>query len=119
MRYIFLLLLSSAMFCNRKPFVNSKIKIEKLADDCKNQQAYFRMVSGFAGERYEFEKCLPDDFKREDMTSYRRGDTVVLRFPLTTGKTVLYKLTVDIDSYPKYGVVVVDDDIYMVIPTKD
>jgi hypothetical protein len=110
----------SLFSCNRKPFVNAKLKTEKLAADCKNQESYFRMVSGFAGERYEFEKCLPEDFKPEQMTSLRRGDTVVLNFvKVTGGKNDLYKVTVDVDSYPKYNFVTVDDETFIVIPTKD
>jgi hypothetical protein len=106
--------------CNRKPFVTAKIKFEKLADDCRNQQNYFRMVSGFAGERYEFEKCLPSTFAKDQMSSVRKGDTVVLNFVRQTGgENALFKVTVDIDSYPKYNFVTVDDETFMVIPTKD
>lgn len=119
MRYIFLLFLSSTMFCNRKPFINSKLKFEKIADDCKNQQGYFRMVSGFAGERYEFEKCLPEGFAKEQMIAARQGDSVVLQFPKATGKSVLFKITVDIDSYPKYNFVTVDGETYIVMSSKD
>jgi hypothetical protein len=107
------------MFCNRKPFVNSKLKFEKIADDCKNQQGYFRMVSGFAGERYEFEKCLPENFSKEQMSTLRQGDSVVLKFARGAGKNVLYKITVDIDSYPKYNFVTVDGETYIVMSSKD
>jgi hypothetical protein len=106
--------------CNRKPFVNAKLKFEKLSDDCKSSnQNYFRMVSGFAGERYEFEKCLPESFSKEQMTTSRQGDTVVIKFAASGGKNVLYKMTVDIDSYPKYNFVTVDEDTFIVIPSKD
>src|SRR5205085_9716440 len=98
---IFWLLTVIAFSCNRKPFVTAKVKSEKLANSCNNQQDYFRMVSGFAGERYEFEKCLPDNFSKDQMSSLRKGDTVVLNFVKATGvNNVLYKITVDIDSYP-------------------
>jgi hypothetical protein len=117
---MFLLVVAVFVGCDRKPFVEAKIKSEKLSDDCSNLKNYFRMVSGFAGERYEFEKCLPEDFRKEQMSSVRRGDTVVLNFVRSTGgKNVLYKLTVDIDSYPKYNFITVDDETYSVVPTKD
>ena len=106
--------------CNRKPFVNTKLKFEKIADDCKGQENYFRMVSGFAGERYEFDKCLPETFAKDQMTSLRKGDTVVLNFVKSNGgRNVLYKITVDVDSYPKYNFVTVDGETFMVIPSKD
>ena len=40
----------------------------------------------FSGEfkfwrgRYEFEKCLPADFNKDNVTSERKGDTVVVNF---------------------------------------
>jgi len=118
---IILILIFAGFFsCNRKPFVNAKLKFEKLSDNCSSSnQNYFRMVSGFAGERYEFEKCLPESFTKEQMTASRQGDTVVIKFTASGGKNVLYKMTVDIDSYPKYNFVTVDGDTFMVIPTKD
>ena len=117
---IFLLTGMIILSCNRKPFVDSKLKFEKIAEDCKNQQNYFRMVSGFAGERYEFDKCLPDNFSKDQMSALRKGDTVVLNFVKTTGgKNALFKVTVDIDSYPKYNFVTVDNETFIVIPTRD
>src|SRR5215831_18375349 len=112
MNKIFFLLLAGLIFfnCNRKPFVNAKLKFEKVSDDCKNQQNYFRMVSNFAGERYEFEKCLQENFSKEQMTTSRQGDTVVIRFSKSSGKNVVFKMTVDIDSYPKYNFVTVDNE---------
>ena len=77
------------------------------------------MVSGFAGERYEFEKCLSEGFTKEQMSAARQGDSVVLQFPKPAGKSVLYKITVDIDSYPKYNFVTVDGETYIVMSSKD
>jgi hypothetical protein len=67
--------------CNRKPFVNHKLKFEKVADDCRELQTYFRLNSNFGGERYEFEKCLPANFNEDQLKSERKGDTVVVSFP--------------------------------------
>jgi hypothetical protein len=116
---LILIFVTGFFSCNRKPFVNAKLKFEKLSDNCSNQQNYFKMVSGFAGERYEFEKCLPDNFSKEQMTATRQGDTVVIRFARSGAKNVLFKMTVDIDSYPKYNFVTVDGETFIVISTKD
>jgi len=106
--------------CERKPFVEHKLKFEKVADDCNEKQSYFRMNSNFGGERYEFEKCLPGDFKDEQLVSERKGDTVLVSFkndaPGPTGK--VYHITLDIDSYPAYHFVTIDGDTYSISATE-
>ena len=113
-----LLLLISAyiMSCERKPFVEHKLKFEKVSDDCKEQQSYFRMNSNFGGERFEFEKCLPADFSDEQLTSERQGDTVLVSFKKgSTGQAnKVYHITLDIDSYPIYHFVTIDGDTYSI-----
>jgi len=109
----------SIFSCNRKPFVKAKLKFEKIADNCNSPKNYFHVEEGFAGERYEFERCLPESFTKDQMTATRQGDTVVINFSRPAGKNVLYKMTVDIDSYPKYRFVTVDGETFMVILTKD
>lgn len=96
------------------------MKFEKVADDCKDQQTYFRMNSNFGGERYEFEKCLPEDFSKDKMHSERKGDTVVISFPIISPETknVVYHITLDIDSYPKYNFLKIDNDTYTIIPSE-
>lgn len=105
--------------CDRKPYVEHKLKFEKVADDCKDQQSYFRMVSNFGGERYEFEKCLPADFSKEQLVSERKGDTVLISFknkPAGGGK--VFHLTLDIDSYPRYHFLTIEDDTYSIVSTE-
>ena len=106
--------------CSRKPYVEHKVKFEKVADDCKEQQSYFRMNSNFGGERYEFEKCLPADFSEDQLSSERRGDTVVVSFKTASAKTgnKVYHITLDIDSYPKYQVLTIDKDSYTITPAE-
>jgi len=106
--------------CDRKPFVEHKLKFEKVADDCKEQQSYFRMNSNFGGERYEFEKCLPADFNDEQLTTERRGDTVLVNFKnASTDQTnKVYHITLDIDSYPNYHFVTIDGDTYSISATE-
>jgi len=116
---VLLLAVITITACNRKPFVNHKLKFEKISDDCKNLNPYFRMVSNFAGERYEFEKCLPENFSKEQMKTSRQGDTVLIQFESRTAKQVLYKMTVDIDSYPKYNFITIDGETYIVMSSKD
>jgi hypothetical protein len=113
---IFLLLTHLTFSCNRKPFVTHKLKFEKISDNCENLKPAFRMVSNVAGERYEFEKCLDANFTKEMMKVSRQGDTVLVRFPKTGGRTVLDKITLDIDSYPRYNFITIDDETFNVIP---
>lgn len=111
----FLLLIIVMIACNRKPFVNHKLKLDKVSEDCREQQSYFRSISNIAGERYEFEKCLPFDFSKDNLKTERRGDTVVVNFDKTAagGRPVVYKVTLDIDSYPIYKFLTIDDQTFM------
>jgi hypothetical protein len=117
-----ILFLSAAMVvaCNRGPFVEHELKFEKVADDCSKRQSYFRLNSNFGGERYEFEECLPADFNKDQLVSERRGDTVVISFrSLSAGqKTVVYHITLDIDSYPRYNFLTVGDNTYTIAPSQ-
>jgi len=110
---IFMLLL--VISCNRKPFVTHKLKFEKISDNCENLKPSFRMVSNVAGERYEFEKCLGANFTKDMMKVARQGDTVLVQFPKATGQTILDKITLDIDSYPRYNFITIDDETFNVI----
>jgi len=115
-----LLALLLVVACDRKPFVEHKLQFEKLTDDCANLKPYFRMVSNFGGERFEFEKCLPDNFSKDNLKSSRQGDTVVVTFDKVAGaKPALFKLTLDIDSYPKYSAITIDGETYMVVQAQN
>lgn len=103
--------------CNRTPFVRHKLKFEKISDNCENLKPSFRMVSNVAGERYEFEKCLNANFSKDMMKVSRQGDTVLVRFPKATSQKVLDKITLDIDSYPRYNFITIDDETFNVIPS--
>jgi hypothetical protein len=115
-KFVIFLLLFTAVACNRKPFVEHKLKFEKVADDCSERQSYFRLNSNFGGERYEFEKCLAADFSATDMSSERKGDTVVVNFkqPSAARKNAVYHITLDIDSYPTYGFMTIDGETYTI-----
>jgi hypothetical protein len=109
-----------AIGCNRKPFVEHKVDFEKVATNCSEQQSYFRMSSNFGGERFEFEKCLGADFKKDQVTSSRQGDTVLVKFPQpAAGGNVVYHITLDIDSYPEYNYVTIGEDTYQIAHSKN
>jgi len=61
-----------------------------------------KMISNINGERYEFQYCLSDGFDGKNYTIERSGDSLLVKFPIATGKTALYKLTLDIDAKPAY-----------------
>jgi hypothetical protein len=113
------LLLSVLFFsCDRQPFVEHKIKSEKLNTTCANLSGSFKVTANFGGERFEFDKCLPSDFNEDDVTAMRKGDTVLINFPKANGKsTAGYKIILDIDSYPTYRVVTIDDESYNISVT--
>jgi hypothetical protein len=113
------ILLFVSVSCNRKAFVEHKLKFEKISDNCENLQPSFKVESNIAGERYEFEKCLDANFTKDMMKVSRQGDTVLIQFPKTAAHALLYKITVDIDSYPRYNFITVDDDTFIVTSSKD
>lgn len=102
--------------CDRQPYVELKADLKKKADDCTGMQPSFRLESNFGGERYVFQKCLPADYNKSSVISERHGDTVLVRFPVSAGASAsaLYQVTLDIDSYPKYSFVTIDEDTYLV-----
>jgi hypothetical protein len=116
-------ILAAALFivfsaCNRKPYAEHTIKLEKKADDCLALTPAFRLNSNFGGERYEFEKCLPADYDKSSVVSERHGDTVVVRFASqqATAQPALFQVTLDIDSYPHYAFLKIDEDVYTIAP---
>lgn len=118
-KIVFFLLLLFVVGCARKNYVEHKVKLEKVSDNCKDQQSYFRLNSNFGGERYEFEKCLPATFSDADVSSVRKGDTVVVNFKKSTGTAnVVYHVTLDIDSYPAYSYMHIDGETYTVSQAK-
>jgi hypothetical protein len=112
-------LLVTMVACKRSPYVEHKLEFEKVAGDCSEQQSYFRMNSNFGGERFEFEKCLPPDFTKDNVQSARKGDTVVISFPkAAAGKNAVYHITLDVDSYPHYNFITIDGDTYTIAPAE-
>ncbi len=106
--------------CNRQPYVEHKVSLEKKADDCIGIQPAFRLTSNFGGERYEFEKCLPAAYDKSMIVSERKGDTVVVHFklPERLQEPARYAVVMDIDSYPVYNFITIDGETYPIRPTE-
>jgi len=102
--------------CDRKPYVEQKLKLEKKSDGCVGIQPNFRMISNFGGERFEFEKCLPDGFEEKSLQTSRAGDTVLVSFGKPKTPANRYQVTLDIDSYPEYHFISIDGETYNIIP---
>jgi len=105
---LFIILLTG---CQTKPFVKHSLDFEKTADSCTNQVSAISMNSNLNGERFEFQSCLDTDFKKEQAMSYQPNDTtVMIKFERKNPKQALYKLTIDIDAYPRYSLLILDGD---------
>jgi len=122
---ISLLIVSLVIACKRKSYITHKLKFEKIADACTGEQPPIRMNSNINGERYEFNECLSADFTKEQMTIARKGDTLMVQFVRMDSpgeklkvnqKKSLYKMTLDIDAYPRYNFMTIDDNTFMVVP---
>lgn len=120
MKYIMGLILLAVMGCETKPFTKHELKFSKVKEDCQGMSAAFKMNSNLNGERYEFQRCLDEDFKAGQLESIRQGDTVVLKFNRTPGKKqAMYDLIVDVDSYPRYNFLTIDGETFTIIPTSN
>jgi len=113
--FIFIVILFA---CNRQPFVESKVELEEKGD-CKQVPATFRMTSNFGGERFEFEKCLASAYDSKSLTTSRSGDTVVVRFNSNAAPSKLFNVTLDIDSYPAYHFITVDQETFPITATDE
>lgn len=106
--------------CETKPFTKHELKFSRVKDDCQGMSAAFKMNSNLNGERYEFQRCLDEDFSASQLESIRQGDTVVLKFTRTPGKKqAMYDLIVDVDSYPRYNFLTIDGETFTIIPTSN
>ena len=104
--------------CKDQPYLHHKLKLEKIADNCAGSQQSFQMNSNINGERYEFNKCLPENFTKENVSYVRRGDTVVVHFENKPNvKQSEFHIILDIDTYPRYHFLTIDGDIFIIVPT--
>jgi hypothetical protein len=114
--FIFLALIG-AFSCDTKskPYLNHSIeKPEKIADDCSGYDPKINMVSNIIGERYEFQKCLHGNYEGEYKIA-RKADTVDVSFP-GGPPAALYKIVLNIDTYPRYNYLTIDGNTVRIIP---
>ncbi|MFN2457347.1 MAG: hypothetical protein ABR502_04015 [Chitinophagaceae bacterium] len=114
---IFLLLV--LVSCETKPYLKHKLQVDKVADNCKGEDSKFSMNSNLNGERYKFQKCLDANFDNDKIIVERQGDTVVVQFKSTTNNKTLYNLTLDIDTYPRYNFLTIENSTFHIIPAKN
>ncbi|RYY55340.1 MAG: hypothetical protein EOO09_10950 [Chitinophagaceae bacterium] len=105
--------------CNRGEYIEIKTSLSDTKEDCSTVSGRFKMTSNFGGERFEFEKCLPEGFDASKITTARQGDTVVVKFNAGTNAGTKNTVVIDIDSSPSYTFITVDNDTYMVTATRD
>src|SRR5688572_310236 len=113
---VFLISILAVGSCDRKPFVEYKFNYNKESDGCGNISPSFKMISNIGGERFEFSKCLPAPFDASSLDVKRAGDTVLVTFPVATpaAKMATYMITLDIDSYPRYHYITIDEETYSI-----
>ena len=117
MRYLsFILIVSIFVSCKTKPFTKHSMKFEKVSENCSGIDQKIKMNSNLNGERLEFQACLDADFQKAQLTSFRQGDTVVLKFDRTKSQQALYNIILDVDSYPRYYFLSIDGNTFPIIP---
>ncbi|MFI5133703.1 MAG: hypothetical protein ACHQEB_05175 [Chitinophagales bacterium] len=117
--FAFLFSISILTACKDQAYLHHKLKFEKVADNCSGGQQSFQMNSNINGERYEFNKCLSENFAKENVTYARQGDTVVVHFQNANPnvKQSEFHITLDIDTYPRYNFLTIDGDTFIIVPT--
>lgn len=116
---ILLLLMAFAISCKTKPHISFKLKADKVADGCNGISGAFRMESNFAGERFEWEACLPAGQEKDALKLERKGDTVVVHTLPPGTNPARYNITLDVDVYPAYHFITVGDNTYIIAAAKN
>jgi hypothetical protein len=114
---IFIPVLIGVVSCDSKPeaYLNHSIEKPEKIGDCSNYDPKYSMISNIIGERYEFQKCLQSNYNAK-YNIERKGDTVVVSFPKGNGPSALYKITLNIDTYPRYNFLTIDGNTVRIIP---
>jgi hypothetical protein len=94
------------------------VKADQVAGSCEAYNAGFKMVSNIVGERYEFQKCLHATYDGL-YTAETKGDTVEVQFAKAEGPQALYNITLDIDAWPRYHFLTIDETTFAIIPTQN
>lgn len=124
MSKIFICILMILVFtaCKNPPYLHHKLQLEKVADDCSALAQKFEMNSNINGERYEFNKCFPENFTKDNAIFSRQGDTVIVHFNSDSYrngnvKEAEFHIILDIDTYPRYNFLTIDGDTFIIVPT--
>lgn len=116
MRYLLFILCGGLLFSCSDSFINHKLDFEKKGV-CSDRPRTVKMLSNINGERYLFPVCMDEDFNGKGYTVERKGDSILVNFPKTTGKKqVSFDLVLDIDAKPRYGHIVLDGTDVTVVP---
>lgn len=112
---VFLFCLFLVSCSDTGPYLKHELEFKKMGDDCSGQSAKISINSNTIGQRFEFEECLDVDFSKEKMQVERKGDTVVVNFSRTNPKQSLYKMVLDINTYPRYNFLTIGDNTLQII----
>jgi len=113
---ICLLTLSLVTACKTKPYLEHKANIKIVANKCEGMDETVKMNSNINGERYEFYKCLNANFDESSLFIERRGDTISVKITTMPDNRALFKIILDIDTYPRYNFLEIDGNVMPVIP---
>lgn len=117
MKHILILICFCFLFSCSDSFINHELKFEKTGN-CTDQATPIRMTSNINGQRYEFTSCLDEGFDGKNYTVERKGDSIIIGFPKTTGSNKQeFKLVLDIDAKPRYGHIILDERELSIIPS--
>lgn len=118
MRYAATIICCSLLFSCSDSFINHELKFEK-AGSCTGIPQPVKMISNINGERYEFVSCMDDGFDGKNYKVERKGDSILVSFPVTTGKQhAQYKLILDIDAKPSYHHIILDGQELSIVPSE-
>ncbi len=103
--------------CESGPYVKHTLAVEKKGS-CSQSVPNSTMTSNINGERFEFYYCLPDNFTEKDFTIRRSGDSLITNLSdIKMGdKTALFKLTLDVDAYPRYNSIKLGENVVGIVP---
>jgi hypothetical protein len=99
------------------PYLKHDLTITSLGKDCAARSEKIGMNSNTIGERYEFEECLPAGFTKDKLLVERRGDSVLVQFPKPEQQQELFRLVLDINTYPQYHFITIGDQTLHIIPS--
>jgi hypothetical protein len=66
----------------------------------------------FKSSLFEFSKCLPTDFTKNQMHIIQMGDTVVVKFPQEIKNGSLYSIKLEIEKLKGCNFMTLDDETY-------